>query len=516
LQESGRWQANRVPIELDLPSYGSRWRALADLSSALIWNALLGLGVLAQLGLQQTTSELLSRCGIESRFARLVERWLERMTREGRLAAGAPYVQTAIEPMLEQANGAFGADRIFLDYVLSCGRSLPRILKGEMSALETLFPGGEFALAEKLYQDAPLSAYMGGLSRAVMEAIVRARPEGTLRVLEIGAGTGSTTSGLLPVLPPGRTIYEFTDLSEVFLAHGRRKFAHFPFVRYRLFDAEQPVAERHCYDVIVATNVLHATHDIRATIANVKDALAPGGLLLLTEATAYLSWYDVTTALIEGWQLFEDGLRGDHPLLPADRWTSLLIESGFEKVMAFPEAGAPTEILGQHVIVAQAPGQAVARHELIDDAGLAGLVRGDSESPSGVAEEWRLLPASERQQKLVALVRQKLAGALRTAEPESLDPRRKLVEFGVDSLMAIDFRNRLSEALQLATPLRATLVYEYPTIESLAEFLDTLIVPKNSFTESAGAALEEERAKELQEMSDADAEALLLKRLQSL
>ena len=47
--------------------------------------------------------------------------------------------------------------------------------------------------------------------------------------------------------------------------------------------------------------------------------LAPGGILILCEVTDYLSWYDITTGLIEGWQLFEDGLRDDHPLLETRR-----------------------------------------------------------------------------------------------------------------------------------------------------------------------------------------------------
>ena len=421
LQEAARWQSNQGPIELNLTSYEARWDILARVTSAFIWNTLLELGVFEKLQSYDLASELLHACGIDLRFERLIERWLNRIEKEGaalrshgRIAVSKPLAVIAIAPLLEQAAVAFGSDRIFLDYVLSCGNSLASILKGEKSALETLFPGGSFELAENLYQHAPLSAYIGGLGRAAMDALVRARPEGSLRILEIGAGTGSTAAVLLPVLPAGRTVYEFTDLSDVFLSHGQRKFASYPFVRYKLLNIEKPVDALHHYDVVVATNVLHATHDIRATIANVREHLAPGGLLILTEATTYLSWFDVTTALIEGWQLFDDGLRGDHPLLPADRWKSLLLEGGFESVLAFPEDGSPTEILGQHVILAQAPGEAVARIENPGEYSTQSLSQEEGSAASVVVEQLRTLSPSERHEQLVGLVRQKLAGAMRS------------------------------------------------------------------------------------------------------
>ena len=109
-----------------------------------------------------------------------------------------------------------------------------------------------------------------------------------------------------------------------------------------------------------------------------------------------------------------------------------------------------------------------------------------------------------------------LRGQCEVSEPESLDRRRKLVEFGVDSLMAIDFRNRLSDVLRLSTALHATLIYEHPTIEAIAEYLDDLVVPSAPAEKSAAAPQDEARTKELQEMSDEEAEAQLLKRLQSL
>jgi len=53
----------------------------------------------------------------------------------------------------------------------------------------------------------------------------------------------------------------------------------------------------------------------------------------------------------------------------------------------------------------------------------------------------------------------------------SLDLRRPLNELGLDSLMAVELRNQLKVDLQLGVPLTATLVFDHPTVEAIADFL---------------------------------------------
>lgn len=49
------------------------------------------------------------------------------------------------------------------------------------------------------------------------------------------------------------------------------------------------------------------------------------------------------------------------------------------------------------------------------------------------------------------------------------DPRRRLFDMGMDSLMALDIKKRLQE--QLAADIPVTAVFNYPTIDALAEYL---------------------------------------------
>ena len=70
--------------------------------------------------------------------------------------------------------------------------------------------------------------------------------------------------------------------------------------------------------------MLHATRDIRGSIKRIMSLLAPGGILVLYEVTRPPAWFDISIALIEGWQLFDDGLRLDSPLLSREQWHEVL------------------------------------------------------------------------------------------------------------------------------------------------------------------------------------------------
>src|SRR3546814_9020426 len=133
---------------------------------------------------------------------------------------------------------------------------------------------------------------------AAVEERLRTDPGARLRILEIGAGTGSTTAMVLPRLTPyERNIaeYAYTDVSKAFLFHAEEQFAaQYPYLRPCLFDVEKPLAgqgvEAQRYDVVIATNVLHATRDIRRPLSTCKAALRNGGLLLLNETSGSSSF----------------------------------------------------------------------------------------------------------------------------------------------------------------------------------------------------------------------------------
>nr|QEO74254.1 methyltransferase [uncultured bacterium] len=202
------------------------------------------------------------------------------------------------------------------------------------------------------------------MNQVVRETVAHALehlPEGRkLRVLEIGAGTGGTTAGLLEVLPPDRTEYVFTDISPRFTTSARDQFAEYGFVQYRILDIERDPAAQgfagdHPFDLVIAANVLHATEDLRRSLRHVRQLAAAGATLLLLEGTGPIRSVDLTFGLTEGWWRFADQeIRSAYPLISPAEWALVLAQSGFRDAEPLALSGRSDVLARQAVMLARA------------------------------------------------------------------------------------------------------------------------------------------------------------------
>ena len=187
-----------------------------------------------------------------------------------------------------------------------------------------------------LYRDTHAAQAVNAVLRQALTAALARLPQRCgVRILEIGAGTGGASAAVLPGLDAARTEYVLTDISTAFTRQAETRFADYPFVQYATLDIEEdPLAQGftlHDYDIVIASNVLHATEALTQTLQHVRRLLAPGGVLMLLEGTAAQYWVDLVFGMTSGWWRFQDShLRAAHPLLSGDQWCDLLRASDFQ------------------------------------------------------------------------------------------------------------------------------------------------------------------------------------------
>ena len=242
---------------------------------------------------------------------------------------------------LERSFPQFGAE---LTILRNCGNHLLEVLGGEADPLELLAPRGSFETLERLYIHSPAARVFNPAAREALQSALDAAPtDRTIRILEIGAGTGGTTTYLTPVLAGRNVEYVYTDVSPLFTARAQERFREYPFFRYSVFDVEQPLEAQGLaagkFDIVIAANVLHATADLRRTVRNAGNLLRTSGLLLVIEGTQAERWVDLTFGMTEGWWKFEDtALRPNHALLTREKWLDLLSSEGYHPAIVEPSA----------------------------------------------------------------------------------------------------------------------------------------------------------------------------------
>jgi len=405
---AGQHQAEAGIPTFDRTAYLENKVWLDRLCVAYINRALTQLGAFHQPD-ACTIEAILEQCRILPRYRQLLRRWLQVLVERGQLQQHVdrysqflPVSDAVIASSIETAQVRWADTPQVMELIQSCGDRLAAVLTGAKQPLE-LFDALIYNQANDTNPTFPWANYYNAIIRISLASIVKHLPADVrLRVLEVGAGMGITTAELLPILPPQRTTYTFTDISSGFLTQARQTFCDYDFVNYRLLDLEiSPQAqgyEPHSFDIVIAANVLHATRDLDRTLQHVRSLLAPEGILMLWEMTQPQLDFDITWGLLVKELEDERGDRGT-PFLLQTEWRDILMSRGFTTVAAYPQ----TDTLGQHAIVAQAgtvstvPSQVPSQKAFTERVGdrQTPIVQTTSSKKSDLAD-WFYLPSWKR------------------------------------------------------------------------------------------------------------------------
>lgn len=218
--------------------------------------------------------------------------------------------------------------------VCAIGQNLPAILRGTIQPLEIMLQND---MLTTIYAHG--HALRSGLSMFKNWFDLEGYKHPDMKVLEIGAGTGSVTLPILQVLgggggkTPRFGSYCFTDISTGWFEKAQLLFKPWQGrIDFKKLNIEEDLLEQgfeaNSFDVIAASNVLHATRRMDTTLANCFKLLKPGGKLVVGELTYSQDCIGLAFGTLPGWWLSEDGRKGG-PLMTQEEWHCRLQSSGF-------------------------------------------------------------------------------------------------------------------------------------------------------------------------------------------
>jgi hypothetical protein len=208
--------------------------------------------------------------------------------------------------------------------------------------------GLSFAGATEGYENDPQANLLNQVCILAFSALHKQRGiEKFQHMVEIGSGTGGTTSFVLPSFNPHTSYYLFSDLSQAFLTNARLRFATaFPFVEFAIYNGDKHPGDQgfhnHQAHQILSTNCIHATMHLASTMSGCHTFLGPGGAIIFNEVqNGGTLFEDLTFGLTDGWWMLTDcERRVTYPLMRCPEWLNLFSSCMFKNMWHTPDVGA--------------------------------------------------------------------------------------------------------------------------------------------------------------------------------
>ncbi|KAI1099372.1 fatty acid synthase S-acetyltransferase [Jackrogersella minutella] len=160
----------------------------------------------------------------------------------------------------------------------------------------------------------------------------------SLQVLEIGTGRESLVNNVLKslTLPDGQILCsKYTFTSTGFIS-GKDQQKPFPNMEYATLDISKDLEDQEFegrqYDLIIASNAVHITKNIRESLKNTKKLLRPGGRLLLQELCPSSKWINYIFGMSSSWWYGTTDGRPNEPYFNVKGWESELLAAGFDRI----------------------------------------------------------------------------------------------------------------------------------------------------------------------------------------
>ncbi|MCP5002672.1 MAG: SDR family NAD(P)-dependent oxidoreductase, partial [Planctomycetes bacterium] len=481
-------------LQTQMPSpQDTKWNELEEWFLQLLFCNLYRLIQSAPKGVSQTVSNLRIECGILDKYSRWWDECLNILSareyftiNEGVIIDYKTFNSGNALNDWQLQKDEYCKDPEYkakVNLVNDCLENLPEILKGRILATDIIFPNSSMEKVEGVYKHNSIADYfneaLAGAVVAYLQQRIQSDSRTGLRILEVGAGTGGTSEIVFSRLKPFKNSIEeycYTDISKAFLFHAEGKYGkENPYTVYELLDIEQPLEVQGikigAYDLVIATNVLHATKNIRQTLRNVKAALHQDGFIILNEISDKSLFAHLTFGLLDGWWLLDDPeLRITNcPGLYPETWKQILEEEGFSSV-TFPTKAAHSS--GQQIIIAKSDG--IIRQKIHTKGN--NLLRLPLTQESGrISDQARKRsfasgPSLNIKEHIETTILDCLSISLKVSS-ETLDPDVAFSEYGLDSILGVNFIDQVNERLFIT--MNTAIIFEYSSLERLTDHVIT-------------------------------------------
>ncbi|KAJ8200355.1 hypothetical protein LV164_008594 [Aspergillus fumigatus] len=228
---------------------------------------------------------------------------------------------------------------------------LPSVLNGDASILQYMTKDNYL---ERYYVDAIGFQLLNFLIAGVMEQLCLKSPR--MNFLEVGAGTGGATKAILEKIGYSYASYTYTDIFSAFFDHAAGHFqSHASKMIFKALDITKDPAGQgfipQSYDVIVASNVLHATESLRSALEHTRRLLRPGGYLVMVEIIRNdVMRHGLVMGGLPGWWVGENDGRYGGPSITLDQWDKMLRETGFSGIETNSPMRDPVGVPGSIIV----------------------------------------------------------------------------------------------------------------------------------------------------------------------
>ncbi|MCR8746648.1 methyltransferase [Romboutsia lituseburensis] len=258
----------------------------------------------------------------------------------------------------EDVENRINYGREFFDYLKRCSENLLPVLQKKVNSVELLFPNGATDTAMGIYQNNKISKAFNGIASMSVKEFVKLNSNNkkTIKILEIGAGVGGTTSGVIEELEGMNYEYYFTDISNYFLNMAKEKYKKNENIKYELFDInkslEGQVLKQDEFDIIICANVLHNAKDGNMAIQSISKLIKDNGIFVIIDEVSEPEFLLTSIDLNEGLSNFEDCRKENNEIFfTYNQWIEMFSKEKVDLLVDFPKENTELKKMGQKIFI---------------------------------------------------------------------------------------------------------------------------------------------------------------------